>query len=140
MNFHLIDYAAHIGHTFLTISGDDGNKRALLTVETIGGAVLQGGGSTALAIVLLATSDSYTFKTFFKIFTIVVILGLFYGAVFLPVILSIFNPRPYSSVLIQEKPEETEEVLLEKNSIKIINGNTKNNCDNSEKTMIEHND
>jgi hypothetical protein len=121
----------------LTISGDDGNKRALLTVETIGGAVLQGGGSTALAIVLLAASDSYTFKTFFKIFTIVVIFGLFYGAVFLPVILSIFNPRSYSSVVNREKAEETQMVLLEKNNIKIINGNTKNNCDSSENTKTE---
>lgn len=98
---------------------------------------MQGGGSTALAIVLLAASDSYTFKTFFKIFTIVVIFGLFYGVVFLPVILSIFNPRSYSSVVNQEKAEETQMVLLEKNSIKIINGNTKNSCDSSENTKID---
>lgn len=131
-----IDYAAHIGHTFLTITEPDGNKRALMTVEEIGGAVLQGGGSTLLAITLLSTSDAYTFKTFFKIFVIVVIFGLYFGVVFLPVILSIFKPKPYSAVcntLIHEN-NETELVLLDKDSrnIRIIAQNDKINnssCD-----------
>lgn len=102
--------------------------------------MLQGGGSTALAIVLLAASDAYTFKTFFKIFTIVVVFGLFYGVVFLPVILSIFNPRSYSSIVGSEKPEETQMVLLEKSrNIKVVrksDGNMKNSCDSNENVKI----
>ncbi|CRK87719.1 CLUMA_CG001509, isoform A [Clunio marinus] len=90
-----IDCAAHIGHTFLTISEGDGNHRALKTVEIIGAAVWQGGGSTLLAVSLLSFSDAYTFRTFFKVFTIVVIFALFYGTFLLPVILSIFSPKPY---------------------------------------------
>lgn len=48
-----------------------------------------------LAVALLAFSDAYTYQTFFKVFTIVVIFGLFYGTFLLPVILSIFAPNPY---------------------------------------------
>ncbi|KAL7023845.1 hypothetical protein ACKWTF_012813 [Chironomus riparius] len=133
-----IDYAAHIGHTFLTISEPDGNKRALLTVEEIGGAVLEGGGSTMLAIMLLATSDAYTFRTFFKIFIIVVIFGLYFGVVFLPVILSIFKPKPYEAYgSHHESNNENELVLLDKDSknIKIIKQNDKisnSSCDKTE--------
>ena len=134
-----LDYAAHIGHTFLTISESDGNKRALMTVEEIGGAVLEGGGSTILAIMMLANSDAYTFRTFFKIFIIVVIFGLYFGVVFLPVILSIFKPKPYSAAYLShhETNNENELVLLDKDSknIKIIKQNDKisnSSCDKTE--------
>lgn len=93
--FATTDCAAHIGHTFLTISEGDGNQRALKTVEHIGAAVWQGGGSTMLAVALLGFSDAYTYQTFFKVFTIVILFGLFYGTFLLPVILSIFTPKPY---------------------------------------------
>ncbi|KAG5683724.1 hypothetical protein PVAND_012989 [Polypedilum vanderplanki] len=136
-----VDYAAHIGHTFLTISHENGNKRALETVETICGAVLQGGGSTALSIMILSTSDAYTFKAFFKIFTIVVIFGLFYGTVFLPVILSIFQPNPYSSINNlnnnnnnNKEDNETELMLMAKQArLKIISQNGKNNNSETDK-------
>lgn len=142
INLEIIsDYAAHIGHTFLTISNDDGDKRALLTVETIGGAVLQGGGSTTLAILLLAISDAYTFRTFFKIFTIVVIFGLYYGVVFLPVMLSIIKPKSYSSIVNQSPLDpETQLVLLDRSkNIKIVKnseGNRKNSCDSNENLKL----
>lgn len=121
----------------MTISEPDGNKRALMTVEEIGGAVIQGGASTLLAIVLLATSDAYTFQTFFKIFLIVVIFGIYYGVVFLPVILSISKPKPYSACRLNQETNETELVLLDKDSknIKIIKQNDKisnSSCDKIE--------
>uniref|UniRef100_A0A1B0CNT4 Putative conserved plasma membrane protein n=1 Tax=Lutzomyia longipalpis TaxID=7200 RepID=A0A1B0CNT4_LUTLO len=89
-----VDYAAHIGHSFLTFSGTR-NHRTLSTLLHIGEAVMYGGGSTLLALSLLATSKAYTFQAFFKIFLLVIIFGLFHGIVFLPVILSIVGPAPY---------------------------------------------
>lgn len=65
-----VDYAAHIGHTFLTIdTGGTNTKtdRALGTLKHIGAAVLYGGGSTLLALAMLAGSEAYTFKAFFKV-------------------------------------------------------------------------
>ncbi|XP_037924003.1 NPC intracellular cholesterol transporter 1-like isoform X3 [Hermetia illucens] len=92
-----VDYAAHIGHTFLTYSDGDRNKRALDTVNHIAAAVLYGGGSTFLSFSMMAGSEAYTFQTFFKIFFLVIVFGLFHGVVFLPVILSLVGPGPYKS-------------------------------------------
>lgn len=61
-----VDYAAHIGHTFMTKRGTR-DERARLTVATIGPAVLNGGFSTFLAFIFLANSDSHVFVTFFKV-------------------------------------------------------------------------
>lgn len=62
-----VDYAAHVGHTFLTIKEGTRNERALETILHIGAAVLYGGGSTLLAVSMLASSEAYTFKAFFKV-------------------------------------------------------------------------
>ena len=53
----------------------------------MGPAVFNGGFSTFLAFVLLMTSQSFVFVTFFKIFFLVVSFGLYHGLVFLPVVL-----------------------------------------------------
>ncbi|XP_045765423.1 patched domain-containing protein 3-like [Maniola jurtina] len=87
-----VDYAAHVGHTFLTITQGSRNERAFKTVTSIGSAVLLGGGSTLLSLSLLSMSKAYTFQSFFKIFLLVIIFGLFSGLLFLPVVLSLIGP------------------------------------------------
>ena len=101
-----VDYSAHIAHAFMAIPGNNRNKRmqrvygftkidfilgntALVfqAVSEMGPAVFNGGFSTFLAFALLMMSQSYVFKSFFKIFFLVVLFGLFHGLVFLPVIL-----------------------------------------------------
>ena len=47
-----VDYAAHIGHTFLVSSNGDRNQRVLDTILHIGAAVFYGGGSTLLSLLL----------------------------------------------------------------------------------------
>ncbi|XP_052274727.1 patched domain-containing protein 3-like isoform X2 [Dreissena polymorpha] len=89
-----VDYSAHVGHTFMTHIGSK-NERTMKTLVHIGPAVFSGGFSTFLAFLLLFNSISYGFTLFFRIFTSVVIFGLFHGLVFLPVILSIVGPEPY---------------------------------------------
>lgn len=44
--------------------------------------------TTFLALVVLADSNSHAFLTFFKVFFLTVIFGLFHGVVFLPALLS----------------------------------------------------
>lgn len=63
-----VDYAAHIGHTFMTIENGNRSERALQTILQIGSAVLYGGMSTLLALSMLANSEAYTFQAFFKVF------------------------------------------------------------------------
>ncbi|XP_046963436.1 NPC intracellular cholesterol transporter 1-like [Vanessa cardui] len=90
-----VDYAAHVGHTFLTISQGSRNERAFKTVTSIGTAVLLGGGSTLLSLSLLSMSKAYTFQSFFKIFLLVILFGLSNGLLFLPVVLSLIGPAAY---------------------------------------------
>lgn len=92
-----VDYATHIGHTFLTQSDGTKNERVLTTVTTIGSAVLYGGLSTLIGVGMLGLSDAYTFQTFFKIFLLVILFGLYHGVVLLPVVLSWIGPKPYYS-------------------------------------------
>lgn len=108
-----VDYATHIGHTFLTVQNGSRTERALETVSTIGSAVLYGGLSTLIGVCMLSQSDAYTFRAFFKvmimrnilnvvliifqlqIFLLVILFGLFHGVVLLPVILSWVGSKPY---------------------------------------------
>jgi Niemann-Pick C1 protein len=90
-----VDYSAHICHTFLTLRGSR-RERAAATLVDIGPAVLNGGISTFIAFILLVTSDSHVFSSFFKIFFLVVVFGLFHGLLLLPVILRLAGPAAYS--------------------------------------------
>merc|ERR1712226_1146563 len=87
-----VDYSVHICHAFLVAKGSK-SERAVSAVEAIGPAVLNGGVTTFLALVLLAGSTSHTFLTFFKVFVLTVVFGLFHGLVLLPVLLSLVGPE-----------------------------------------------
>ena len=83
-----VDYSAHIAHNFLGQSGS-GRERAVATLADIGPAVLNGGFSNFLAFVLTASSTSHVFATFFKVFFLVAVFGLYHALVLLPVLLSL---------------------------------------------------
>ena len=70
-------------------------------------AIQNGGITTFLAFILLANSVSHVFHTFFKIFVLVVLFGLFQGLVLLPVILSEVGPT--SNVVTPEKRPSVQE-------------------------------
>ncbi|KAJ1609540.1 putative patched family protein [Cryptosporidium canis] len=106
-----VDYSTHICHCFAHCSGKDRNTRV---IETLGkfkqhtdlskhGALLTPAGlmgipifhgamSTQFAVTVLAFSDSYVLQTFYKMMTLVVCIGICYGAIILPVILTVFGP------------------------------------------------
>ncbi|CAG9766015.1 unnamed protein product [Ceutorhynchus assimilis] len=102
-----VDYATHIGHTFLTIHEGTRQERALRTVSSIGSAVLFGGLSTFIGVFMMSQSDAYTFQSFFKIFSLVIIFGIFHGTMLFPVILSWIGPDPYK---VHSKPIPQHEV------------------------------
>lgn len=113
-----VDYAAHVGQTFLHHHGSR-HERVLRTMESIGTAVLNGGTSTMLAMSVLSLSNAYVFQAFFKIFFLLVLIGLFHGIIFLPVVLSIVGPKSHMpsvefdlqpSLSSEIKPEETEKL------------------------------
>ncbi|XP_060085113.1 NPC intracellular cholesterol transporter 1-like, partial [Ylistrum balloti] len=102
-----IDYSAHIGHYFMTFTGDR-NSRVRGTLVEMGSPVFSGAFSTFLAFILLALSNSYVFTTFFKVFLLVVVFGVFHGLVYLPVLLSWIGPQSYQGV---EREEEGSRVV-----------------------------
>ena len=65
----------HICHAFLTVSGSK-KERAHAAMVDMGPAVLNGGVSTLIAFILLVSSDSHVFTSFFKIFLLVVLFGV----------------------------------------------------------------
>jgi len=67
-------------------------QRIATTLTKIGPAVLNGGFSTFLTFILLSTSQSYIFISFFKIFSLICIFGLYHGLVVLPVMLAVAGP------------------------------------------------
>jgi hypothetical protein len=92
-----VDYSAHVTHRFLGERGSR-DQRAIAAVTNIGPAVFNGGFSTFLAFILLASSKSHVFITFFKIFFLVVSFGLFHGLIFLPVLLSLVGPKSHNKL------------------------------------------
>jgi len=114
-----VDYSAHIGHGFMAARNGDRNARMQHALDEISPAVFHGGFSTILAFILLAASESYVFLTFFKVFFMTVMFGMFHGLFFLPVALSLIGPKPYAvhyddDVTIGDKYKDAEPVRLEK--------------------------
>jgi len=62
-----VDYAAHIGHCFLTIKTGSRKERSKQTMQQIGPAVFFGGMSTLLAFSALVTIDAYAYLAVFKV-------------------------------------------------------------------------
>ncbi|GAB1610709.1 hypothetical protein Ahia01_001357300, partial [Argonauta hians] len=98
----VVDYSAHIGFTFMTMKGPR-DDRMIITLKEMGPPVFHGGFSTMIAVIPLCLGDTYPFKTFFKVFYLVVTFGLYHGLIFLPVILSLYAPAPYPSATVDAK-------------------------------------
>ena len=92
-----VDYSAHIGRNFLEKHGLP-NDRMRLTLRDMGVAVFHGAMSTMVAVLVLGSSDSYVFTTFFKQLFLCISLGLAHGLILLPVCLSLCNPNPYDDL------------------------------------------
>merc|ERR1719510_744861 len=91
-----VDYAVHIAHAFLMSSGSR-QERATNAVKLIGAAVINGGTTTFLALLFCGLSSSHVYQTFFKVFSLTVVFGLFHGLVLLPVVLSLLGPSQSTS-------------------------------------------
>ena len=92
-----VDYAAHVGHSFMLKAGTN-EERVTAAMADIGSAVLNGGISTFLAVLFLASSQSYVFRLLFRQFFLTVALGLAHGLILLPVLLNLFGPKCYAAV------------------------------------------
>ena len=109
------------------------SERAVSAVEAIGPAVLNGGVTTFLALVLLSGSTSHTFLTFFKVFVLTVVFGLFHGLVLLPVLLSLVGPEMESDQEVEEGESRSESESSGVSEVSVEEGKT-NHAYQEEKT------
>ncbi|XP_066538156.1 patched domain-containing protein 3-like [Hoplias malabaricus] len=86
-----VDFSAHISYAFVSSKEPSANKKAIDALYSLGHPMIQGAVSTIAGVVVLAASQSYIFRTFFKIMFLVILFGLVHGIVFLPVFLSLFG-------------------------------------------------
>ncbi|KAG5871007.1 hypothetical protein JTB14_006974 [Gonioctena quinquepunctata] len=120
-----VDYATHVGHTFLTVSEGTRPERAIKTVTSIGAAVMYGGLSMFIGVSMMSQSTAYTFVSFFRIFFLVIVFGLFHGVVLLPVILSMVGPKPYRTHMAVPVDETEMKMIGITEKIEIRNGSPK---------------
>jgi len=101
-----VDYAAHIGHGYLYEAGTR-EEKAIGTLARVGTSVFNGGFSTILAVLIMASSDTYIFVTFFKCYFLCCVFGLLHGMFFLPALLSIIGPEVQ---FLEKDAPDTEEI------------------------------
>ena len=105
-----IDYSAHVAHTFYVASGTR-DERAAVALKHIGLPVLNGGISTVVGTVATLQARSYVFQMFGRMFFLIVSLGLYFGIIVLPVVLSICGPVQKSAAVgVSEKQVEDQNV------------------------------
>jgi len=95
-----VDYCSHIAHAFIVMQDTDadGNDvtsldRSINALIHIGPSVVSGGFTTFLGIACLAFSKSNVFRIFFKMFCLIIGLGLAYGVFVIPVLLTWLDLR-----------------------------------------------
>eukprot|EP00096_Caligus_rogercresseyi_P007392 TRINITY_DN2523_c0_g3_i5.p1 TRINITY_DN2523_c0_g3~~TRINITY_DN2523_c0_g3_i5.p1 ORF type:complete len:378 (+),score=102.59 TRINITY_DN2523_c0_g3_i5:148-1281(+) len=87
-----VEFTLHICIGFVTSVGSK-NRRIVLSLKHMFTPVFHGAISTFLGIVMLAFSDfDFVFRYFFLVLSSLILLGLFNGLVFLPVLLLMFGP------------------------------------------------
>mmetsp|Transcript_1727 Transcript_1727/g.7525 ORF Transcript_1727/g.7525 Transcript_1727/m.7525 type:complete len:898 (-) Transcript_1727:418-3111(-) len=99
-----VDYSAHIAHAYMHSAGTR-PERAKKALGHIGVSVVNGGITTFVATLPLAFAQSYVFQVFFRCFVLIVLFGLYFGVVVLPVVLSLVGPSV--SYAVPEKEDET---------------------------------
>lgn len=92
-----VDYCAHVSVAYVLQINQPSSRqeKTELALADMGPAVFNGGFSTFLAFFMVAWSNSYVFLTFFKMFSMVVLFGLFHGLIYFPVLLSLIGPSSH---------------------------------------------
>ena len=86
-----VDYNAHVAYHFVSSKATSAENRVIDSLGKIGGSVLLGGLSTFLGMMPTGFASSTVFKTFFKMFVGIVVLGLLHGLAILPVYLALLG-------------------------------------------------
>lgn len=92
-----VDFSGHICYHYTISEGISPIEKIKETMKYLGLPIWQGAISTILGVVFLSISNSYIFRTFFKIIFLVVLFGFFHATVVLPVVLPTVGPGSCST-------------------------------------------
>ncbi|KAL8454335.1 hypothetical protein Emag_001494 [Eimeria magna] len=114
-----VDYATHTTHAFCHCMGQKRGLRAFEAVLLVGGPLLHGAISTQLAVIPLAFVESPVLEVFFKMTTLVIVVGVTHGLLLLPVLLSLVGPLQQSHqkmvqqlLVLQQQYEQLEDQII----------------------------
>ena len=88
-----VDFTAHISYHFVINQSNGPTQAARTALGHLGTPIIQGALSTILSMAVLATSETYIFRTFFKCIFMVMIFCFFHAMFLLPVLLSTIRSR-----------------------------------------------
>ncbi|XP_047424393.1 patched domain-containing protein 3-like [Mugil cephalus] len=97
-----VDFSAHVSYAFVSSKKSSPNDKAVDALSNLGYPILQGALSTILGVSILSVSEFHIFRTFFKLFFLVMVFGMIHGLVFMPVALTILTCRSD-----KDEPEES---------------------------------
>ncbi|CAG5850104.1 unnamed protein product [Menidia menidia] len=84
-----VDFSAHVSYAFVSSKKPSREDKAMDALSSLGPPILQGALSTIVGVSVLSLSEFYTFRAFFKIFFLVMVVGMVHGLAFIPVILTL---------------------------------------------------
>jgi Niemann-Pick C1 protein len=99
-----VEFCNHIGMNFMRQTGDK-ETRAKKALQEMGSSVLVGIASTKfIGVIVLAFAPSTLFKLYyFRMYLFIIILGIFNGLMFLPLVLRWVGPEAVSYLTIIDK-------------------------------------
>ncbi|KAA8492359.1 Niemann-Pick C1 protein [Porphyridium purpureum] len=108
-----VDFTVHIAKAFMDAPDThDRRGRVILALKNLGPPVFHAGASTFLAVIVIAGAKSFIFQVFFKMFFLIIVLGMTHGFVLVPALLSILGPASFWDN--EEQLEEHENQLRDK--------------------------
>jgi hypothetical protein len=108
-----VDYTLHFLHAFLALprgaAGNDSRDRAARTrraLQTMGGSVMKGGGTTLVGTLPMAFSRSTIFRTFFAMLFSTIVYGLAVGLALIPAIVASVPMPDAPHLRVESRDEE----------------------------------
>lgn len=101
-----VEFCSHIGMNFGIQEGTR-EERAKKALKTMGSSVVTGITLTKfLGVMILAFAPSTLFKIYyFRMYMFIIVLGVFNGLFFLPVLLSFIGPSPDARAIAEHKAD-----------------------------------
>eukprot|EP00004_Rigifila_ramosa_P026729 TRINITY_DN8448_c0_g1_i3.p1 TRINITY_DN8448_c0_g1~~TRINITY_DN8448_c0_g1_i3.p1 ORF type:complete len:1140 (+),score=294.48 TRINITY_DN8448_c0_g1_i3:208-3420(+) len=91
-----VEFTVHLAYAFLKYSHPTKDARVVAALREMFAPILHGGVSTFLGVALIAFSVNHYFVIyFFRMYVLMITLGLANGLVLLPVVLSLIGPAPF---------------------------------------------